>query len=339
MTGFRKTPAPTLESVAARAGVSRATAGRILSGKAGRGDNSSAVHEAAAELGYVANHAARSLMTRRSDAVAFVVSEPEESVFFDPFFATVLRGVHEGVAARERQLTFIIVSSEHDRRRLEQFIVGGHLDGLMFGAFHGADPLPDTVRSLGIPVVQCGRPHEADEGLAFVDADNVGGARAATRYLLDRRNLVVHVAGPADMTPAQDRRAGFDLELAGTATSAAGDRIAHAPFTVRGGREAMEVLLDRHPGLDGVVAASDAMAVGAIQALTASGRRVPEDVGVVGFDDVPLAEASQPPLTTVRQPIRQMGREVADLLLDQIEGRSGPRHVLLPTTLRVRGSA
>ncbi|WP_298885332.1 LacI family DNA-binding transcriptional regulator [uncultured Serinicoccus sp.] len=339
MAGFRKVPAPTLESVAARAGVSRATAGRILSGKAGRGENSKAVHEAAAELGYVANYAARSLMTRRSDAVAFVVSEPEESVFLDPFFATVLRGVHEGVAARERQLTFIIVSSEHDRHRLQQFIVGGHLDGLMFGAFHGADSLPDAVRALGIPVVQCGRPHEADDDLAFVDADNVGGGRAAAGYLLDRRAFVVHVAGPADMTPAQDRRAGFDLELAGRGLTATQDRTVHAPFTVQGGREATEVLLDRHPQLDGVVAASDAMAVGAIQALTARGRRVPEDVGVVGFDDVPLAEAAQPPLTTVRQPIRQMGREVADLLLDQIDGRSGPRHVLLPTTLRVRGSA
>lgn len=338
--GSRRSPAPTLESVAARAGVSRATAGRVLSGSTHVTEfNRAAVQQAATELGYVTNYAARSLMTGRSNSVAFVVAETEEMFFAAPFFSTILRGVHQAVAARDRQLMFIIVSSDADRRRLEQFVAGGHLDGVMFGAFHGPDPLPDQMRALGIPIVQCGRPHVPDPQLAFVDADNIGGGQLATRYLLDRRRLVVTAAGPEDMTPAQDRLQGFFRELASDGVAADENRVAHGDFTVDGGRQATHVLLDRFPDLDGVFAASDLMAIGAIQALTERGRRVPDDVGVVGFDDVPIAAATRPQLTTVRQPLVEMGVRLADLLLDLIDGRGGPGRVLVPTELRQRTSA
>ncbi len=341
MTSVRgRAAAPTLESVAARAGVSRATAGRVLSGStAVKESTRQVVERAAAELGYVTNYAARSLMTGRSDSVAFVVSEPEEMFFSDPFFATILRGAHEAVAARHRQLMFIIAASEADRDRVRRFVGGGHLDGVMLGAFHGPDPLAARLQALGTPVVQCGRPHVPDPGLSFVDADNIGGARLATRYLLDRRRLVVTIAGPADMTPGQDRLSGFHLELGHRAGATAGDRVVHGDFTVEGGRNAMAVLLDRFPDLDGVFAASDPMAVGAIQALTERGRRVPDDVGVVGFDDVPMAAGHRPPLTTVHQPVVQMGQTIANLLLDLIEGRGGPKQVLVPTNLCRRESA
>ena len=336
----RRAPAPTLESVAARAGVSRATAGRVLSGSTTVNEFARrAVQDAAAELGYVTNHAARSLVTRRSDSVAFVVSETEEMFFSDPFFATVLHGVHQAVAARNRQLMFIIAGSDADRRKLETFVAGGHIDGVMLGSFHGPDPLPARMRALGVPIAQCGRPHVPDPDLAYVDSDNTGGARVATRYLLDRRRCVVTVAGPADMTAAQDRLTGFHAELGGRGGATAGDRVVHGDFTVEGGRAATEVLLRRFPDLDGLFAANDLMAVGAIQALAEAGRRVPADVSVIGFDDVPLAAANRPPLTTVHQPLVAMGRAMADLLLDIVEGAAGPGRVLVPTELRVRGSA
>lgn len=334
--GPRRVAAPTLESVAARAGVSRATAGRVLSGGVVKESNRLAVQQAAAELGYVTNYAARALMTGRSGSVAFVMSADE--MFSDPFFASVLRGVHQGVAARQRQLMFIIASVADERRRLEEYVAGGHLDGVMVGALHGPDPLPDEIRSLGVPVVQCGRPHVEDPSLPFVDADNRGGGAQATRYLLQRRRLVVTVAGPSDMTPAQDRLEGFRQEIQGDGVDVA-ERVAHGAFSFEGGRTAMNVLLDRFPDLDGVVAASDAMALGAIQALTERGRRVPDDVGVVGFDDVPLAATARPPLTTVRQPVVEMGRTLADQLLDLIDGAGQPRRVLLPTELVIRSSA
>lgn len=351
MTGTPRRAAPTLEAVAARAGVSRATAGRVLAGS-GRVNEPArrAVLTAAEELAYVTNHAARSLMTRRSDSVAFVVAESEDRFFADPFFAALLRGVHRVVAEHDRQLTFIVASGEDDRRKLERFAAGGHVDGVMLVSLHGADPLPGRLRRSGVPVVVCGRPPVSDPPVAHVDADNVGGSRLATRHLLDRgARHIVHVAGPADTTVAQDRLLGFRAELATAMTAAGDDRpaladrdvVVRGDFSVESGRAAMGVLLARRPELDGVVAASDLMAIGAMQALESAGRRVPDDVAVVGFDDVPIAESARPPLTTIRQPLDAMGVRLAQLLLDVIDGTDGTdaASVVLRTELVRRASA
>ena len=133
--------APTLESVAARAGVSRATAGRVLAGSPRVSEHArDAVLRAAAELSYVTNRAARSLMTRRSDSIAFVVAEPEERFFADPFFSLVLRGVHAAVAAHDVQLVFAVLTDDAERERFERFARGGHVDGVAFVSLHGDGP-------------------------------------------------------------------------------------------------------------------------------------------------------------------------------------------------------
>lgn len=349
MTSVARPAAPTLESVAALAGVSRATAGRVLSGSTTVNPTASlAVRTAAESLGYVTNHAARSLMTRRSEAVAFVVSETEERFFGDPFFATMLRGVHRVVAARNRQLMFIVVSTEADRRKLEQFAAGGHIDGAMFVSLHGPDPLPTRIRRFGVPVVLCGRAAIPEPDIPSVDADNVGGARLATRRVLDRgARCVVHLAGPADMVAGQDRLAGFRAELRGAGVrgrpydgdGTGGDPVEHGDFSVESGRAAMTRLLRRFPEVDGVVSANDLMALGAISVLEAHGRRVPDDVAVVGFDDSELARAARPPLTTVHQPVEAMGSRLAELLIDAIDGAAGAGSVVVPTELVVRASA
>src|SRR3954470_22700387 len=182
--------APTLESVAERAGVSRATAGRVLAGSSTVGEQArEAVLRAAAELSYVTNRAARSLMTRRSDSIAFVVAESDERFFADPYFSQVLRGVHAAVAAHDVQLVFAVLSDAAERERFERFARGGHVDGAVFVSLHGADPLPQRLQDAGIPVVISGRPLGATIGhsaLAYVDADNVEGARSAVRLLAER---------------------------------------------------------------------------------------------------------------------------------------------------------
>lgn len=349
MTTTPRPAAPTLESVASLAGVSRATAGRVLSGSTTvNAAATKAVQDAAEELGYVTNHAARSLMTRRSDSVAFVVSETEDRFFGDPFFATLLRGVHRVIAARNRHLMYTVVSSEDDRRKLERFAAGGHIDGVMLASLHGPDQLPSRLRRFGVPVVLCGRFGVPDPDIPSVDADNVGGTRLATRRVLDRgARCVVHLAGPADMVVSQDRLAGFRAEMrdAGLRRRPArrdgtgGDPVEHGDFSVESGRAAMTRLLERFPDVDGLVSANDLMAIGAISALEDHGRRVPDDVAVVGFDDSELARAAHPPLTTVHQPVEAMGARMAELLLDAIEGVDGAGSVVVPTELVIRSSA
>ena len=332
--------AATLDSVAARAGVSRATASRVLTGSSRVSDRArTAVLDAADALSYVANPAARSLATRRSDSIAFVVVESEERLFSDPFFAAVLRGVHGVVAEHRLQLLFVVVTSEADREQLVRFAGQGHLDGAILLSVHGEDPLPARLRSRGVHVVLSGRPFSADDDALFVDADNRDGARQAADLLLDRGcRAVATICGPLDMPASQDRLEGFTARL--QERGAGAPCVVEGDFAVAGGESAMGELLRRCPDVDGVFAANDLMALGAMQALSAAGRQIPGDVAVVGFDDVPAAVAARPGLTTVRQPLEAMGRAMAQLVTAAVNGSTeGPSRVVLPTELVRRSSA
>jgi DNA-binding LacI/PurR family transcriptional regulator len=171
--------------------------------------------------------------------------------------------------------------------------------------------------------------------LPYVDNDNVGGAEKAVRHLLDSgRRRIATIAGPQDMTAGQDRLAGYReaLQEAGFEP-----RAAHGDFTERSGFEAACALLEAEPKLDAIFGASDLMARGALRALRQAGRRVPEDVAVVGFDDLGVAQATDPPLSSVRQPIEQVARDLVRLLLARVDG-AAVQSLTLPTTLTLRAS-
>lgn len=346
---------PTLEEVARAAGVSRSTVSRVINdlpGVSGRARR--AVTSAIAEVGYVPNEAARSLVTRRTNSVALVVSEPGDRVFADPFFAGVLRGVHAGLAGSGRQLVLMMRGSgEHtggeetpgedtdgagETERLAKYLCGGHVDGALVVSLHGDDPLPRRLAEEGLPVVSAGRPLAAAD-VPYVDADNFTGALSAARHLLARGRLrPATIAGPEDMAVGIDRLAGWRLGLSEARRPA--DAVVHADFTVEAGAHAMGVLLDRHPDLDAVFAAADLLAVGAMRELAARGREVPGDVAVVGFDDSVLATSVTPALTTVRQPVEELGRTMTWRLLARLTGHDPlPPSILLPTELVVRDSA
>ena len=332
--------APTLEAVAERAGVSRATASRVLNGATNVSQSArEAVERASAELDYTPNLAARSLVTRRSDSVAFVVSESEDRFFDDPFFAGLLRGAHSVVAEQGIQLVFVIKSSDADARRFINYAAGGHIDGAMLVSLHGDDPLPNRLVSLGIPTVVNGRPLGDWTG-HYVDADNRGGGRMATDVLVERGSRVIAtITGPRDMNASRDRLAGFRDSLKAAGIKSDRKAVVEGDYSLQGGFDAMQRLLKAVPNVDGVFVGNDLMGVGAIQALERVGRRVPHDVAIVGFDDVPAAVLSNPPLTTVRQPIELMGQQMARMLIDLIESRPVPAALILPTSLVRRESA
>jgi len=330
---------PTLEEVAREAGVSRATVSRVINGQMHVSARArEAVTRAIERLGYVPNLAARSLVTRRTNSVALVVSEHGDRVFFDPFFAGVLRGVHAGLAGSQRQLILLMSQGPDQGGQMANYLCNGHVDGVLVISLHGEDPLPQRLLSAGVPVVLGGRPL-GEANVPYVDADNFNGGLLAARYLVSLgRRRPVTIAGPKDMAAGLDRLAGWrrGMDEAGHST----DAVVHSDFTVEGGASAMRELLGRHPDLDAVFAASDQMAVGAMQVLQESGRRVPDDVAVVGFDDSVLATTTVPRLTTVRQPIEELGRTMTWRLLAQLNGEEGlPPSVLLPTELVRRESA
>ncbi|GGI06749.1 LacI family DNA-binding transcriptional regulator [Egicoccus halophilus] len=340
--------APTLQEVARAAGVSRSTVSRVVTGSPRvSAEARRAVEEAVARLGYVPNRAARSLATRRTGTIALVVREPESRVFDEPFFAGIVRAVSSAVARTELQLVLLLAAADpqldpdgsRERDRIERYLTGGHADGALLLSLHGDDPLPQRLHAHGVPVVLGGRPIDDQLPVSWVDVDNLGGAELATTHLLaGGRRHVGALAGPPDMVAARDRLTGFRRARAAAGLPEAPTLEAVGDFTREGGARAMRTLLAREPDLDGVVAASDLAAVGALQALAAVGRRVPEDVAVVGFDDSLVAASAQPPLTTVRQPIDQMGGRLVELLCARLAGESAPRHVVLPTELVVRHS-
>lgn len=329
----------TLEDVAARAGVSRATVSRVVNGSPHVSDAvRRAVESAVDDMGYAPNRAARSLAGHRSETVALVVSEPSVRLFADPFFAGTALGITRALGATHYQLVLIMTQSDADRERAERHLLRGGADGALVLSARADDPLAGRLAAAGIVTVVAGRP-PLGAAVGYVDADNAGGARLAVTHLVERgRRVVATVAGPADMVPGADRRAGWETALLDAGRHPDLTLLAEGDFSRAGGAAATRELLDRRPDLDGLFVASDLMAIGALDALRAAGRRVPEDVAVVGFDDSELARSADPPLTTVRQPIELLGGEMARLLLDQLDGGAAPAGVVLRTELVVRRS-
>ncbi|MFJ6014762.1 LacI family DNA-binding transcriptional regulator [Streptomyces sp. NPDC092952] len=333
---------PTLEAVAARAGVSRATASRVVNGGAGvRKPLAEQVRRAVEELGYVPNHAARTLVTRRNGAVAVIVDEPESRLFSDPFFSRQIRGISRELTLHDSQLVLLLVEGRGDFDRVARYLAGGHVDGVLAFSLHTDGGLPAVIHRFRVPTVYGGRPGEdPGPGAPYVDCDNRGGAAAAVRHLVSLgRRRIAHIAGPRDQTSALDRIDGYRdvLPDADPALVADGD------FTAEGGARAMAELLGRTPDLDAVFAANDLMASGALRVLRERGRVVPEEVALVGFDDMgSIAEATDPPLTTVRQDVEGMGRLMVRMLMERLSGDGGdeaPRSVVTPTELVRRASA
>ncbi|MFC5661663.1 LacI family DNA-binding transcriptional regulator [Kitasatospora misakiensis] len=339
--GGRQTGRPTLEEVAARAGVGRGTVSRVINGSSRVSERAKeAVERAVAELGYVPNRAARALAGSRTDAIALVVTETEARVFAEPYFLDIIRGVNAELASADKQLLLTLIRTEQERQRFEEYLAAQRVDGVLLVSVHRDDPLPDQVRALGVPAVLNGR-RSPQEPVAYVDSDNVGAGRSAVAHLAERgRQRIATITGSPDLDAGHGRLAGYREALVAAGLPVDERLIATGDFTEDGGRRAMRELLERCPDLDAVFAASDLMAVGALSVLRARGLDVPGDVALVGVDDSPVARHLDPPLTTVRQPIEEMGRRMAGLLLRQIAGEDrGPSRLVLPTELVVRESS
>ncbi|HEX6468827.1 MAG TPA: LacI family DNA-binding transcriptional regulator [Streptosporangiaceae bacterium] len=347
-----RTRRPTLEEVAARAGVSRSTVSRVINGEAkvSRASRTVVMH-AVDELGYVPNMAARSLATRQTNAVALVVFDQATDgdgdagtgagagtgtgSGDDPVSAALVHTAGRALQAAGKQVTLMFAGTPDSHRRIAQHIGAGHVDGAVLVGVHGSGPLTDALAQSGIPAIALGR-SAPPTALPYVDADNVEGAATAIRHLLARgRRRIAAIGGPRDALAARDRLAGYHDVLRD-----AGHRPVAVPgdFSRASGAAAVRWLLSGEPDIDAIFAANDLMAMGALAALRAAGRRVPDDIAVVGFDDIDGAAYTAPPLTTVHNPVADQALAAVRLLLAGLEGRPA-RHLTLPTKLIVRESA
>ncbi|WP_033322869.1 LacI family DNA-binding transcriptional regulator [Streptomyces yerevanensis] len=332
---------PTIKTVAARAGVGRTTVSRVINGSELVSEKArAAVLAAIAELNYVPNSVARGLVTSRTNSVALVIPESESRLGSEPYFSAVIRGVSTALAETRTQLQLVLVRDQAERDQLTESVAERRVDGVLLVSVHEHDPLPGLLEDMGLPTVLAGR-RSPDESLSYVHSDNTGGAATAVSHLLTRgRRAVATISGPLDMDVARSRLQGWRETLEKAGHEATDRLVASGDFTVEGGEAAMRSLLEQVPELDAVFVASDVMAAGALVELRRQGRGVPDDVAVVGFDDSIIARHSNPPLTTVRQPVEEIGSMIAHILLEEIGNPEEPRRqVTLPTELVVRESS
>jgi DNA-binding LacI/PurR family transcriptional regulator len=309
----------TVKDVALEAGVSRGTVSRVLNGQPYVSDEARAAIEAAIQkVGFVANRAARSLVMQRSQAIGLVVHEPDSLFVEDPNIASILLGANAALSEADYQMACLIADSPRDVERLSHYLGAGLIDGVIIVSAREGDPITRAVRQIGLPAAFVGHPRDIGDA-AYVAIDNRRAAREITTRLADTgRQKIGMIAAALDRDSGSDRLAGF--------VDALGSRfnpqlVESVPlYSYADGQAGMRALLERAPDIDGVFASSDAVAAGAIDTLRAAGRRIPDDVGIVGFDDSTWALRCDPPLSTVHQPAGDLGRAAATAVLRRLDG-------------------
>jgi len=331
----------TLEEIAKLAGVSRSTVSRVINDHPHvRPEVRERVWEVIRRVGYQPHAAARSLVTRRTQIIGMVIPEAVTTLFTDPYFPLLLRGATEACNAHQYQLMLSLFTTRANRQGIYQRILGnGYLDGVIVASTPLNDPLIPNLLRDQIPFISVGR--YPDERVHYVDVDNIGGARMAVEHLirLGHRRIAT-ITGPLDMIAGQDRLTGYRQALEAHGIPVEEELIVEGEFTESSGMAGMQRLLPASPSA--VFVASDMMAIGALKALRQAGRQVPQEIALVSFDDIPIASAIDPPLTTVRQPIERMGSMAVEVLLSVLETsreeEASAQRIILPTELIIRAS-
>lgn len=337
-SGVKDTPrARTLQEMAVLAGVSKATVSRALA------DNDlialktrRRIQDLAKEVGFTVNPAARMLRTRQSHTIALVLPLGHEKGqhLSDPFFMAILAYLADAVSMRGYDLLFRRVEPTHSNW-LRQIIDTSRVDGVLV---IGQSDQADVLQAVGAeyrPMVVWGE-SSVDQTYVSVGADNLEGGRLAATRLISKGRRRLAFLGNTAVPEFAARYEGFQAVLAEEANVS--HVLAPAHLTSRDAYDAAEKLLNEYPDLDGIFAASDVVAMSVLRAAAACGRVVPDDLSVIGFDDVPIAAQSSPPLTTIRQDIEQGAMIMCDLLFERMKG-GDCSSVRLPAELVVRASA
>jgi LacI family transcriptional regulator len=329
----------TLKDVAALAGVHPATASRALNPQTRllvREDTARRVLDAAEHLGYRPNPVARSLRTRRSHTIGVLIPD-----LTNPLFPPIVRGLEDRLAAAGYVALLGNTDADGERERvLFEQMRARHVDGMVLATAHLSDPLLIESTRAGLPMVLVNRMSH-DHSLPSVSVDNERGMQLVVAHLARlRHRRIAHIAGPQDLSTGRDRYRGFTAAMEAHGLSADPDLIIGAKaYSIEEGARVMRLLLDVRPPCTAVAASNDMLAVGVLSALEEAGLSCPDDVAVVGFNDMPFIDRLRPPLTTIRFPHYQVGTEAAQLLLERISGYGGPVKVLyLAPELVVRGS-
>ncbi|MBN1920576.1 MAG: LacI family DNA-binding transcriptional regulator [Anaerolineae bacterium] len=328
----------TLEEIARLSGASRSTISRVVNNDPHVSDKTRMrVLEVVRRLNYQPNAIARSLAAGRTHVLGVIIPKRVTELFSDPYFPILLQGVSTACNSFDYAVTLWLADPEDELRFMSKVLHNGLLDGVIVSSMVLTDPLITALGASTLPFVLVGR-HPSVPVVNYVDVDNISSAQTAVEHLfqLGRRRIAT-ITGMSDTIAGVDRLRGYEIALREHGLPVLPEFIVDGGFSEEGGVAAMRQLLPLHP--DAVFVASDTMAVGALRVLREAGLRIPQDIAIVGFDDTPAAARTEPPLTTMKQPIIALGELAVEALLHIIEHPdSGPRRIILPTQLIVRES-
>jgi LacI family transcriptional regulator len=328
----------TLEQIGKLAGVSRSTVSRVINNHPNvRPEVRERVLQVVAETGYYPDPAARSLASRRSSIIGLIIPRTVQNLFVDPYFARLIQGISQACNAHDYTLSLFVFHTQEEEAKLYPRISRNQLfDGVIVAATTIDDLLIPQLLDNEVPFVLDGR-HE-DPRASFVDVDNLAGAYMAVAHLVRLgHGRIATITGPLDNLAAIDRKQGYLNALQDRGHLIDEDLIVGGDYTEISGYEAMRRLLTQQP--DAVFVASDMMALGALRALREVGIAVPDEMALVGFDDLPHAATADPPLTTVRQPMKRAGILEVETLIDILHNGLGPpRRITMSTELVIRSS-
>lgn len=327
----------TLEDIARFSGFSRSTVSRVINGgDYVKEDTRKRIMDVIQEHNFQPNLGARSLAGGQTGVLGLVIPAAVSTIFSDLYFPQFIRGVSAGCNMQNYSMMLWLVEPQYEQRTMREILHNGLLDGVIMSSMTMNDPIFESLYESKMPFITIGRHPTLD--INYLDVDNVKSATTAIHHLASLgRKRIATITGPQNKIAGYDRYAGYLKGLEEANLPFLSELVIEADFTEEGGYDAMQQLIPNKP--DAIFAASDTMAIGALRALSETQLHVPDDIAVVGYDDVPLASRTNPPLTTIRQSLQDMGSAAVDALAEIIR-RPGdkPRHILLDTELIIRES-
>jgi LacI family transcriptional regulator, galactose operon repressor len=328
----------TLNDIAQMSGVSRSTVSRVINGNPNVNEQTrKKVLDLIQKIGFQPNLAARGLAVGRTRVIGLVIPTALTAIFSDPYFPLVIQGLATACNTHGYAVMLWLAEEEYERKTISQVLYNGLIDGVIVSSMLIDDPLIERLSESQRPFITIGR-HPTNDRLNFVDVDNRAGAYQGVSYILHTgRKRIAMITGPRNMIAGLDRHLGYEDALRERGLHLQPELVVEGNFSDISGYLAMKQLLPQCP--DAVFVASDVMAFAAMRAIQEAGLCIPEDIAVVGFDDIPTAATSKPPLTTVRQPIQRTGRVAAEMLIERIERpETQSCRIVLPTELVIRSS-
>lgn len=329
----------TLEDIAKMVGVSRSTVSRVINGESNVNEETrQKVEKVIKELNFQPNLAARSLAAGRTKIIGLITPVGVNAIFSDPFFPLIMQNISSACNRKGYSIMLWLAEPEYERRTIHQVLYNGLVDGVIVSSMKLTDPIIQSLSEHNLPFVTIGRnPFEGNT--CYVDSDNYNGARDAIIHLINLgRKRISCITGPMDTIVGIDRFKGYQDALKSYGFTLHPDLVIEGNFSENSGYFAAQKLISLKT--DAIFAASDVMAISAIRSIQDSGLTVPDDIAVIGYDDIPQAAVISPPLTTIRQPFSRMGSVAVDILLEMIEHPSSqPHRIVLPTELIIRASS